>query len=169
MLKVTTYRSSKGKTRHTHTILGEIHPKSYAAYIILYYKLREQDEDYLMTKDWRKPVQFNIDFLKGRQKELGSLTCAYCGEPDLKIQEIDGERVSKTRLATVDHFIAQAQGGHRFDKEIFVECCSKCNGKKGDKIYNLNTLLYLDANRFSVIVSRVLSRYGKIYSKKLAK
>lgn len=142
MHSITTYKSSKGNTRFTHTIFGDVHPKSRAAYILLYNKLREQDEDYLLEKDWRTLVQFNIDFLKEREKECGSLTCAFCGKPNLIIQAIEGDRVPKSIMATVDHFIPQSVGGGRIDKEIFVECCSKCNGKKGSKVYDLYPTIF---------------------------
>ena len=88
----------------------------------------------------RKPghssqLRFNTKFLKA-EKEKGTLTCHYCGKPNLKIVSA---AIKKTKtilktMATADHVIPVSKGGAPKDISNLVVACHACNFKKADKL-----------------------------------
>jgi 5-methylcytosine-specific restriction endonuclease McrA len=112
--------------------------KSYASYILLkneyikheYENFDESDFTYNIGQkvNWATQLAFNLRFLN-RQKELyGSLTCVYCYKKDLVI-----DTKNRSILATADHLIAKANGGHPLDEANLVVACYTCNHNKGSK------------------------------------
>ena len=77
---------SKKRNKVIHTIMGQYTDGSYADYIQLkkhYRKLELESLGYLESQDWYNRVEFTSNFLKKKEKECGSLTCVYCGKPNL--------------------------------------------------------------------------------------
>ena len=57
--------------------------------------------------------------------------CFYCDVPMIRTQP--SEQKSKSgRLATLDHRVPRAKGGHRIRSNLVLACAS-CNQKKADK------------------------------------
>lgn len=119
--------------KERHIIYNEVSStKSLSSSILLRNHLRSQDVDFI-NSDWRKKVQFNIDFLKDQLQLHGTLTCVYCQKENLFIHEDFTTEPSKYLLATVDHVIPTGKGGLEYDYSNMVIACWKCNNKKKDK------------------------------------
>ena len=116
--------------------------KSLASKILLRNYFLQQDTDYL-NADWRTQVQFNIDFLKSKLKEKGTLTCVYCQKTNLFINEDFNRDPPKEFLATADHVIPKVKGGAPMSYSNLVVACWTCNKNKKDKVgYKISEEVY---------------------------
>ena len=97
--------------------MEDVHISSYANLVLLQ-RLYTQMED----NHWSKSRK---EFLVNELRNKGNLTCYYCGKPDLQLKSD-----SRHQQATVDHVLAQSEGGDRYDHNNFVVCCSSCNKRK---------------------------------------
>lgn len=92
----------------------------------------------------------NLNFLKSKLKENGSLTCEYCKKNNLVIYDtftskraqvqntspfIKYERFSKKDGATCDHRNPRSKGGSVYDLDNLAVCCYKCNIVKNNMLY----------------------------------
>ena len=129
-----------------HKICGEVHPNSYAGYLLLVdeYRILDDDSEF-KNKDWYIKLQFNENFLKKYLSIHGRIICVYCGEKDLIIydRKISYNQRDLEKMATVDHFYPISKGGEVFSHSNMVPSCHICNNKKGSKIYPLSALKYL--------------------------
>jgi len=126
-----------------HLIYGEeINPKSYAHAVLLQNYYQDHDIDFVENKDWRYYFIVRRHFLRKKRKEHNGIwICHYCGK-EITLLQTRNRRYNKPQAITVDHKIALTNGGNKLDTENMVECCSKCNQKKGRKNYRtyMNTL-----------------------------
>lgn len=81
-------------------------------------------------KPWEIWLDFRMKLLTQWEKERGSLTCAYCGQPNLQ-KETQGVRPKLQ--ATLDHVVPRAKGGAEYDVNNLVVACRPCNARKGCK------------------------------------
>ena len=147
--RITTYKSNKGSSRVVHHIHGEPTSGSYADYILLIEDYKTRDLEYIVENmGWQIKLFYHFNFLLKRQHECeGNLTCVFCGEEHLKIQPV-GYFIPKKEMATVDHFKAQSKGGDKLNEWNMVVACSKCNGNKGSKDYPIESIKFMDEERF---------------------
>lgn len=153
---ITTYQSHSGYYKHKAHLYGNT---PYGDYLRMKEDFLLQEVEMLLdgfksigvhfipksekTKKRLIQVLFNTNFLKKQQEQCGSLTCVFCGKPNLVIYNCDAKNVNKNIMATADHFFPKARGGKAFNEDNLVVACSKCNNNKGKKIYKLDTLKYL--------------------------
>ena len=110
------------------------------------------------TKDLAIPLN-NLQFLKDKQKEIGTLRCEYCNKGPLKIYDFNPDNLKlkdiRTKYsiykrmkfdpkdgATADHKQPMSKGGDMFDYSNLAVCCSRCNGRKGNMSWDewINTM-----------------------------
>jgi len=115
--------------------VSEPHIQSPASYLLLknIYKLRERKEGRTAVPEWRRWLTYRNKYLK-KQKKLnkGNLVCSYCGTQYLDANTNNPFRKRERRDATVDHIVAQANGGDKYSEDNMCVCCSGCNGRKKD-------------------------------------
>lgn len=132
--------SRTARTFQAHIIMEDLepNPKSLAAGILLREELRVQDQDYIDRIDsldtW---LEFREQYLKKILEAEGTLTCKYCGHTNLEIggrspKDLIQNNKNKN-LATIDHILALANGGEKYDEKNMCVSCKKCNRKKSDK------------------------------------
>lgn len=123
-------KTSKGKTiSYVNSIYFEItHPNTYAAYLLMKKDYQDQVNSYYVRQQL---ILFSRGYLNKIQKKYGTISCTYCGKPNLIIEEA-GMRVSSNIIATIDHIQAKSKGGEYFDEKNVTACCSKCNSKKSN-------------------------------------
>ena len=119
----------------THLIFGEAAVKTYANAILLREYYQNHDIDYNRLNDWRYYFIVRRHFLRKKKREHGGIwICHYCGEEVTVLQERNKKSGSRKAI-TVDHKKAIANGGDKLSTANMVECCYKCNQKKGVKNY----------------------------------
>jgi 5-methylcytosine-specific restriction endonuclease McrA len=96
---------------------GEINIQTHAHLVLL-----QQTYSRLEQRRERKACK---KFLAAQMELLGSLTCAYCHKPDLKLKSS-----KRHEAATVDHVVPKSKGGKADDPSNFAVCCNSCNKKK---------------------------------------
>ena len=99
--------------------MRDVYISSYANLVLLQ-RLYTQ----LENRRWAKSRK---EFLTKELREKGKLTCHYCHKSNLKM----GAK-KRHEQATVDHVLAQSEGGDRYDHSNFVVCCNSCNAKKSN-------------------------------------
>jgi 5-methylcytosine-specific restriction endonuclease McrA len=152
---IKTHISKTGGTKIIHSIYGEPKSGTYADYVLLkeYYKAKDVD-NMLENMKWQVKLFHHWNFLIRRMNECnGNLTCVYCGQEHLIIQPV-GQYIDNKEMATVDHFHPKAKGGEHFDEDNMVVSCSKCNSKKGDNIWSIDTLIYIEPERRKIFVNK---------------
>jgi len=118
-----------------HLIFGEPIAKTYASAILLREFYQKQDIDCVRARDWRYYFIVRRHFLRKKKKEHGGVwICHYC-KKEMTVLQKRGKRYSPRKAVTVDHKHAVGAGGSLLDTENMLECCSKCNQKKGSKTY----------------------------------
>jgi len=137
--------------RIIHTIY-ELNPLSgtYSDYILLknYYKTLE---DSMEMTSWKLIIFNNQNFLLKQQiYNNWNLVCAYCGKKNLIIQPI-GLKLDQSIIATVDHFYPKKHYENRSDEDNMVVSCYRCNNNKGEKLYNIETLIYINDDKKNII------------------
>lgn len=152
---ITSYTSNSGSSKEIHTIYGEPKSGSLADYILLKEYYKNNDVDYILENvGWKIKLFHHWNFLIRRMHQCnGNLICVYCGKQNLIIQAV-GRHVPKNIMATVDHFNPKAKGGEHYDEDNMVVSCSKCNGKKSDKIWSVDTLKYMDDKRKQIFIRK---------------
>jgi 5-methylcytosine-specific restriction endonuclease McrA len=119
-----------------HLIFGDAVAKTYASAILLREFYQNQDIDYIRARDWRYYFIVRRYFLRKMKAEHGGIwICHYC-QKHMTVLQKRGKRYSSRQAVTIDHKHALANGGMLLDTANMVECCSKCNQKKGDKGYH---------------------------------
>jgi len=131
-------KSHSGSTVQNQIIFTANNPhiQSPAADLLLRNELMFQDVDYLEDNLWIW-LEFRERYLKKQLALHGDLVCKYCGKPHLEI----GGRTPKDiilnnknpNLATIDHMVALANGGEKYNENNLCVACKKCNGNKGAK------------------------------------
>lgn len=122
-----------------HIIFNDtpISPKTYSSMLLLneYYKNMDIDFD---GYDWRYYFIARRTYLRRKRKEHGGhWVCHYCGRKIYKIQERNKLwQKNSDELITVDHKIPKEECEDITDSKNFIECCYKCNVKKGNKPYD---------------------------------
>ena len=114
------------------------YPGSRAEYILLRNTLLQQDELFIkIIGEWQK---FREAFLKEILERKGHLQCVYCHRDNLEVGEFDlgymNKNVYNENLATIDHKLALAKGGDRFDGDNLLVACKHCNTRKGTKNFD---------------------------------
>ena len=110
-------------SHHRHIIMvDDPHITSYAAYILLKRK-------YYETYNYANWLAFRDYYLS----QYETLTCAYCGKTNLKINSNNNNE-----LATIDHIRPRSKGGAEYDYDNLCVCCYTCNQKKADKYEERN-------------------------------
>ena len=123
--------SQRGNIMSTDTIYFEIDkPNTLASYIMLkdYYKLQAEKSSKAMRF---RLIALSRNYLTALQNKYGKLYCTYCGKPDLVI-ELEGMKVGRNIMATIDHIEAKSKGGAYFDPKNLTCACGKCNNNKSD-------------------------------------
>jgi len=119
-----------------HNIPMDAKPRS--AYLILYDKLRSQDDSENWAVDLKKWMGFRKEFIHEQLLEKGELTCSYCGRNDLVegFHEFEKKDLNNkiSNLATIDHIVPLSKGGDKYLKVNCCIACKKCNRKKGNKV-----------------------------------
>ena len=134
MTIVVEYLSTNRRVKHQ--IFGDAIAKTYASAILLKEFYRKQDIDCIRARDWRYYFIVRRHFLRKKKKEnCGVWICHYCQREIIVLQE-RGKRYSSRQSITVDHKHALANGGNKLCTDNMVECCFRCNQKKGDKGYH---------------------------------
>jgi len=128
-----------------HLIFSEPIAKTYASAILLRDFYQKQDIDFIRARDWRYYFIVRRHFLRKKKREHGGVwICHYC-QKEMTVLQKRGKRYSSRQAVTVDHKHAVAKGGDKLSTENMVECCSKCNQKKGSKSYEV----YMEKCNFS--------------------
>jgi len=125
------------KHKMGHLIFTEdVNPKSYASAVLLRQQYQKTDVDYVRLRDWRYYFIVRRHFLRKKRKENGGVwICHYC-KKEMSILQVRGKRTSKKfKAVTVDHVTPLAMGGDKLSTANMVECCYKCNQKKGSMPY----------------------------------
>ena len=78
-------------------------------------------------------LTFRNKYLRRQKRITGSLICAYCKTPYLD-PNFHNPCENGRRKATVDHIYPLSKGGVEFDEKNLAVACSRCNGRKGDKL-----------------------------------
>ncbi len=124
------------KHKMGHLIFGDAVAQTYANAILLRDFYQKQDIDFIRANDWRYLFIVRRHFLRRMKKENGGIwICHYC-KKEMTILQKRGKRYSSRQAVTIDHKHALAKGGMLLDTANMVECCSKCNQKKGNKCYH---------------------------------
>ena len=126
-----------GNTRIVHRILQKQNdPKSYASAIQLRNLYQQNDYDFIRLKDWRYYFIVRRHFLRKKKKENGGVwICHYC-KKEMTLLQIRGKsRQQKFKAVTVDHKTPLDRGGDKLSTANMLECCFKCNQKKGNTPY----------------------------------
>lgn len=138
MIKIRSYKSKQGSTKHFHVIEPELpFQQSYASLICLNNYLKLQDVDFLeesAIKDryhYKQRIEFSRKHLKSVLKETGDLCCTYCQKNNLIIED-EGMYVKSHIKATIDHVLPISKGGEFFSVKNVVVACEKCNQLKDD-------------------------------------
>jgi 5-methylcytosine-specific restriction endonuclease McrA len=98
--------------------------KSRASLLLLKEQLGEEERS-----EW---IEFRNEFFD----ENEPLICHYCKKTNLKREIVDHtDRSQLDILATIDHVVALANGGARYDKKNCVVSCFPCNNNKKDRDY----------------------------------
>ena len=79
-------------------------------------------------------LRFRNRWLKQQKKKFKTLTCFYCGAPNLNPNINSPSIVKNNQKATIDHKQPISKGGSKFCESNLVVCCYTCNEKKADKI-----------------------------------
>ncbi len=82
----------------------------------------------------RTYLTFRNKYLRRQRRKHGSLICVYCKAPYLDPNVHNPHKHNRGK-ATIDHIMPLSKGGAEFDEKNLAVSCSKCNGKKADKIY----------------------------------
>jgi 5-methylcytosine-specific restriction endonuclease McrA len=125
-------KSQSGFTVLTDKVYFEVNtPKTYASSILLKRYYWEHDVDNKHSKAYRmRKIAFSRNYLTNLEKTTGPLSCTYCNKQNLII-ELEGMRVKKNVMATIDHIDAISNGGAVFDVKNVTCACGKCNNDKG--------------------------------------
>jgi len=140
---------------------------------------REEKREFFRQKskkleEWLGVPLNNLQFLKDRQEEVGTLRCEYCNKGPLKIYDFNPTGITLKEIgnkrfrfesnfnpedgATCDHKQPMSKGGDKYDYENLAVCCNDCNKIKGNmswedwvkkmnvKESNLKSLNHLDLN-----------------------
>ena len=128
----------KEKSKTGSTIIQELiyfevtNPKTLAARVMLNNYLKEQDEDFFNKyRETAKRIQFSRNYLTNVLQQQGSLKCSYCPKDNLII-ELEGMRVPRRKIATIDHVVPISKGGAIYDVDNIVVACGICNGRKSN-------------------------------------
>ena len=132
MLKVER-KSNSGSTKFVDKVYFDINDaKSYASYVLLKNYYTERDKTNIKSYSYRmRKIAFSRNFLKNVLNDEGCLTCTYCKQPDLIIEE-NGMNIPNSKKATIDHVVPISKGGGVFDVNNITVACDKCNSKKSD-------------------------------------
>lgn len=125
------------KHNMAHLIFGEAVAKTYANAILLREFYQNQDIDYIRERDWRYYFIVRRHFLRKKKREHGGVwICHYC-QKEITVLQKRGSRYNPRKAITIDHKHALAKGGDKLSTENMLECCHKCNQKKGSKSYEV--------------------------------
>jgi 5-methylcytosine-specific restriction endonuclease McrA len=110
--------------------------RSLASYMLLINYYQDLDVSFSEENDWRYYFIVRRHFLRKKKKENGGFwVCHYCGKIMTKIQKRNTKWIQPW-CVTVDHIIPQSDPNcDKLDTSNMVECCSKCNVKKGTTPY----------------------------------
>lgn len=111
------------------------HLQSLASTVLLRntYKLRERKEGRTSVPEWRRWLTFRNKYMRRKLKKTkGNLTCLYCGAEYLDPNMNNPFRKRNRKAATIDHILAQAKGGKKYDEKNMCVCCNDCNNSKKD-------------------------------------
>ncbi|MDB4330154.1 HNH endonuclease [bacterium] len=109
------------------------HIQSHAASVMLLDDLKRIVKSQGKEPEWRLWLRVRKRYLKRMKKEnKGNLICYFCDEPYLDMNFNNPFRKRKRKRATVDHMLAQAKGGRKYDVNNFCVACRECNEKKAD-------------------------------------
>ncbi len=147
--KICTYKSNTGSTKHYSNLYGST---PYGNYLLLKEKYKTKDTDYLLAEFYGvkicankfKQLLFNTNFLFNLLFKHGSLTCVYCGKPNLVIYHWNDNNKKRSNMATADHFNPKDNGGDAFNIDNLVVACYRCNRKKSNKLWSIRSLRYLN-------------------------
>lgn len=166
MYRIVQHVSCSGATAVVDKIVNkdQVSIKSRASLVLLQEKLYNiEQQEALARKDYefllqskkhrnrnkklyrKHIVNFNCAVMSSfRNARLGknNLICVFCGKDDLHIG--GWWKSSNQNTVTADHFIPVSKGGGQFDASNLVPCCNSCNSTKGNEIYELDTLQYLN-------------------------
>lgn len=136
-----------GPKKNTTVVYGSPSVRSAASLLMLkdYYQKHDADS-------WRRNVVFSILFLRKWKEKHGYLQCCFCGKSNLQI-DTPYRPVPIGIMATVDHFIPQAEGIDPKEEANLVVACSRCNNNKKDKRYELNTLKFIPIKQLDILTS----------------
>lgn len=160
-LKVLSNISKSGSTREIDVIVDEpSNNRSLSSKILLRKRLMEEEisagetnklKDFILRSYNSNPrlaiLINNLEFLKSKLKENGTLLCEYCNHGPLVIYDSFFTKGTDTQYlkygkfkpkdgATCDHKVPISKGGDKFDYNNLSVCCSKCNVKKGSMDYD---------------------------------
>lgn len=140
MFVITTPFSMK-RSVYNHILTVPTSNKTRSAYILLYDKLRAQDDSENWATELKKWLPFRKEILQTELKEEGKLRCVYCGREDLVEghHEFNKKHLNHNtpNLATIDHIHPLSKGGEKYDTDNCCVSCRNCNSKKGNKIISV--------------------------------
>jgi 5-methylcytosine-specific restriction endonuclease McrA len=129
----TPFSNSKHETHYLFNVPST--NKCRSAYILLYDKLRAEDDSMDWAKELKKWLLFRKNYLRNeKHKNNGKLICSYCGRDDLISGFHTFNKRNVKNLATIDHIIPLSKNGLKYDKNNCCVSCKKCNHKKSDMI-----------------------------------
>ena len=117
--------------------------------------LELKDLGYLESLDWFQKLSSNTKFLEKKKEECGSLSCVFCGKPDLVIFPHDAKNKDRKIMATADHFIPNAlKLVDYYEHWNLVVSCYRCNNKKKALVYPLTTIKYINPTEYKELFKK---------------
>lgn len=132
-----------GPKKNTTIVYGYPLAGTLGSHVLLKEHYRKHD-----VTSWRRQVVFSIKFLRRWKQEHGDLQCCFCGQEHLEI-DTPSMPVPNGVMATVDHFIPQADGIDPKEEANLVVACRRCNKNKKNKRYELETLNFIPTSRLN--------------------
>lgn len=119
--------------------------------------LSKKDRNNKKKLESMRQLQFNTEYVIAEKERCGSLTCVFCGQPNLVIYNWADKNKKLYNMATVDHFNPKSNGGKPYDKDNLVVACHRCNRNKGSNVWSIRKLRYLNHyGNFKEIVRKLV-------------
>lgn len=125
--------------KHYHIVFDiNDNPKTYTSSVLLKNYYRERDIEFQEDNDWIYYFIVRRHFLRKKKRENGRhWVCHYCGKPIYGTQQRNKLfQKSRKQLITIDHIHTKINRGDTLSTLNMVECCVKCNERKGTMLYD---------------------------------
>lgn len=159
MEKIIEHKSKTGSTVIMHSIINTPTSGTYADYILLKNYYAERDVDNVLDKvGWKIKLFHHWNFLLKETLIHNGLICVYCGKSNLVIAPANFKILDKSNMATVDHFHPISKEGDALDEDNMVVSCYKCNNKKDNNLWSIDTLKFITTKKKEYLINYLKNR-----------